>query len=64
MVYEKELECPFCQHRGKDFKDEKEWTRGTSLVNRMLCPNCKGQFRVYWGEKKDGSEYSYILPAK
>ncbi len=64
MAYEKELECPFCQHVGRNFKVEKEWIRGTSLVNRLVCPKCSGLFRIYWGERKDGSEYSYILPAK
>lgn len=61
MVYEKEITCPYCGHKGTDFNFEKEWLHGSHLVNRFSCPSCGGRFRYYWGERGDGTPFHYII---
>ncbi len=62
MKYESSLECPHCGHNGKDFEVLKEWAHGLHLVNKLHCPGCQEEFRYYWGERKDGSKFSYTIP--
>ena len=62
MKYEESIECPYCNHKGADFKVVKEWAHGLHLVNRLVCPKCSGDFRYYWGRKMDGRKFSYTIP--
>lgn len=62
VEYDGEITCPYCGHKGKNFKLIKDWAHGMQLVNRLKCPECEGDFRFYWGEKMDGKEFSYTIP--
>lgn len=62
MKYEGKVDCPYCGYKGTDFKLMKEWTHGLHLVNRLSCPSCEMIFSFYWGERKDGSFFSYTIP--
>lgn len=63
MLYDGIITCPFCNHKGKDYRLVKEWIHGLHLVNRVECPSCKNEFRFYWGERKDGTHFEYTIPA-
>lgn len=62
MKFDGPLTCPFCGHKGTDFKLIKDWAHGLHLVNRLTCSNCSGDFRYYWGEKMDGTPFNYTIP--
>jgi transcriptional regulator NrdR family protein len=61
-MYEGDMICPHCRHKGSDFEVKKEWAHGLHLVNRVSCPSCKGEFRFYWGNRKDGTHFEYTIP--
>ena len=63
MPYDDIITCPFCNHKGKDYKLVKEWVHGLHLVNSVVCPSCGNQFRFYWGERKDGTHFEYTIPS-
>ncbi|MCL4480473.1 MAG: hypothetical protein M1113_03190 [Candidatus Thermoplasmatota archaeon] len=60
--YEGKMTCPYCRHNGSDFELKKEWAHGLHLVNRVSCPVCKKEFRFYWGNRKDGTQFEYTIP--
>jgi len=64
MVYEGRINCPYCDHKGSDFKFLKEWTSNNAIVNRLECPSCKKIFRLYFGERNDGGPFAYTIKVK
>lgn len=62
MKYKETVACPYCHHKGAYFKVIKEWAHGIHLVNSVVCLHCSGNFRYYWGEKKDEMKISYTIP--
>jgi DNA-binding PadR family transcriptional regulator len=41
MKFEGVVTCPFCKHKGTDFKLVKDWAHGLHLVNRFTCKNVR-----------------------
>jgi RNase P subunit RPR2 len=64
MRYEGDITCPYCEYTGKNFQLRKEWIRGLHFVNGLTCPECNGDFRYYFGERKDGSSFGYTIKVK
>jgi transcriptional regulator NrdR family protein len=64
MAYDGIIKCPYCNYEGSDFKFLKEWTSVTAIVDRLECPSCRKIFRLYYGEKIDGTEFKYTIRMK
>lgn len=64
MEYSKEVECPSCRRLSKEYVVLAEWTMQSQVVNRVKCAFCKNVFRIYQGEKQDGTQYFYTINGK
>ena len=60
--YSGDVVCPFCGTKSKEHSLKREWIHGLQLVNELECINCGYKFRLYYGEKTDGTPFSYIIP--
>lgn len=64
MKYFKDVECPFCHRLSNEYALLDEWTMQSQIVNRVECPSCKGVFRIYQGERLDGTPFLYIIKGR
>jgi transcription elongation factor Elf1 len=62
MKYGKEITCPFCGHKGNDFKMLNEWMYTYLFVNYLNCQKCKNNFRINWGQKEDCTDIEHYIP--
>lgn len=62
MKYEETVTCHFCYHKDADFKVIREWDHGLHLLNSLMSPDFRENFRYYFGERKNGMKFSYTIP--
>lgn len=62
MAYLKPVKCPKCGYSSDSHVFRREWTNQSLIVNEVSCGKCGFKFRVYFGEKGDGSLILYTIP--
>lgn len=62
MKYNGKIRCPYCKVESNSFEYVREWTNNMFVVNEVKCSSCSELYRIYFGEKKDGTKIAYTIP--